>query len=412
MIKIQINDVLALKTSYLRLIKPLVLDKLKFLKLSLEHLQDHTKIVDKDIVSVKSYTKDIANIIRPTKVAKGYFNKPVYIYGVQHYLDGINNINTVNLNDLTNLINTLLDPTKNELDLILIGDPENLKDTSDNLLAQYNLVNAGELDVLKLAFDYKGEIGSIVRHFFYDRNLTTFCPYCNQGIALHTENANTGKTADQFNLDHFFDKDNNPLLALSVFNLVPCDTTCNLTNKYTTPFSDKFHLNPYISGFKRDMVFKPVYDIISDEITEIELKITVDRNSARHLQLIGDKDKLDEQPEHGNLNVFQIYTKYNRDDVLKKSGRILRNMRRTAINIDSLKSILGEIGMVDSYENFKKWYEEHIYTEFHEKEFDKQAYSKLNRDMLDFVYEAYSDSIYNEVRKIISNSYLPTKGGE
>lgn len=68
--------------------------------------------------------------------------------------------------------------------------------------------------------------------------------------------------------------------------------------------------------------------------------------------------------------------------------------------------------MVDSYENFKNWYEENIYTQFHEKEFDKQARSKLNRDMLDFVYAAYPDNFYSEVRKIIEDSYQPNIGGE
>ncbi len=412
MIKIQIKDVVILKASYLTLIKPLVLNDLELLKLALEHLQDYTTIINDDIVSVKTITKNIVNIIRTPKLPSRLFNKPVYVVGVRDYLIGATNVQSVDRSGILKLINLLLDQVNGKLDSLLIGNPEKLKNISDNLINDYSLVNKEELDILKLAFNYSGEIGKTVRHFFYNENLTTFCPYCNQGIALHSENIQTGKTADQFNLDHFFDKDSNPLLALSLFNLVPCDTTCNMTNKYTTPFSDKFHLNPYISGFKRDMVFKPVYDVITGEINEIELKITVDRDSARHLQLIGDKDKLDEQPEHGNLNVFEIYTKYNRDDVLIQSSRILRNMRRTAINKDSLKSLLGEIGMVDSYENFKNWYEENIYTQFHEKEFDKQARSKLNRDMLDFVYAAYPDNFYSEVRKIIEDSYQPNIGGE
>ena len=412
MIKIQIKDVAILKASYLSTIKPLVINDLKLLKLSLEHLQDYTTIKNEDIVSVKTITKDIANIIRSSKVPKGYFNKPVYINGVQNYLVGANNIKTVNLSNLTNLISTLIDPANNRLDLILIGDAVNLKNISDSLLSNYNLVNEGELEVLKLAFNYLGDIGKTVRGFFYDKKLTTFCPYCNQVIAFHSENRQTGKTADQFNLDHFFCKDKNPLLALSLFNLVPCDMICNMTNKGSIQFSNKYHLNPYISGFKRSMVFRPIYNPLNFDIIKIDLFITVDRNSPEHLQLIGDKDRLDEQPEHGNLNVFQIYTKYNRPDVYERSTHILRKIYYTAINQKSLNDILQQTGLINSYDNFKRWYEEMALSRFQENEFDKQPYSKLNRDILDFVYDKHPQDFNGEIRKIIADSYLPDIGGE
>lgn len=412
MIKIQIQDVSDFKDAYLKLIKPLVLDELKLLKLSLEHLQNHTSIIPANIVSTKTITKSIANIIREPNVPKGYFNKPAYVNGVQNYLVGAKKINTVNLPNLSRLVNTLLDTTNDKLESLLIGEPENLKDTSDNLLSNYNLINKGELDVLKLAFDYLGDIGKSVRRFFYDKNITTYCPYCNQVIARHTENAQTGITADQMNLDHFFDKDKNPLLALSLFNLVPSDMICNMTNKGSITFSNKYHLNPYISGFRRSMIFKPIYDPLSLNITKIDLFITVDRNSAEHLKLIGDADRIDDKPEQGNLNVFQIFTKYNRTDVLDRSNRILRKIHNTAINQQSLNDILHETGLIDSYENFKQWYEDTTLSNFHEKEFDKQPYSKLNRDILDFVINNSSNAFNSEMRKMIVDSYLPENGGE
>lgn len=412
MIKIKISDVAALKAEYLTLIKHLVINDLKLLRLSLEHLLDYTSIKMDDIVSVKTITKDLANIIRKPKLPNKTFNKAVYIIGVEDYLIGAETIYKVDFDELYNIVDSLIDQTNGHLESLLVGDPEKLKETSDNLLNHYKLGNQQELDILKYGINYTGDIGKVVRRFFYDKSFTTFCPYCNQGLALHTENIQTGKTADQFHLDHFFDKDNNPLLALSLFNLIPSDTTCNVTNKLTTPFTDKFHLNPYISGYKQDMIFKPIYNPLDKEITEIELNITVLRNSPRHLQLIGDKDKLNEQPEHGNLNVFQIYTKYNRDDVKERSSHILRNMYNAAINKESLTELLKDTGMANSYENFKKWYEGTVYTRFQEKEFDKHPYSKLNRDIIDFVYATYPQDFNNEVRKILRDSYLPDQGGE
>ena len=212
-----------------------------------------------------------------------------------------------------------------------------------------------EISILKSGFDYGGDLGKKVRAFFHGLTIFKTCSYCNTMKARHTNNRKTGKTADQFHLDHFFSQTDHPLLALSLYNLVPADPTCNVDNKSTILFTDTLHLNPYVSGFKRDMVFLPILDPLAETIQEIELKINVDRHSDRWKQLIGDEDELDIAIEHGNLNVFQIYTKYNDDDLYRQMDWLLSNYRKVARNERSLRDILDAIeeDKSDPYQNFK-----------------------------------------------------------
>ena len=62
----------------------------------------------------------------------------------------------------------------------------------------------------------------------------TVCPYCNRNFINVTEEANTSQ------LDHFFPKNEYPLLALCFYNLIPSCYGCN--NKKST---SKFYISPY-----------------------------------------------------------------------------------------------------------------------------------------------------------------------
>lgn len=73
------------------------------------------------------------------------------------------------------------------------------------------------------------------------------CPYCNENYII-----NRGKNYTSAQLDHFFDKSNNPLLAICLYNLIPVCATCNRiksTNKLSvSPFDmdidrEQFHIS-------------------------------------------------------------------------------------------------------------------------------------------------------------------------
>lgn len=414
MVKIQIPDLNKFKIEFLPIVHDSVVSDLALLRLSLSHLNNPNIILDKDIISVKSITKGIVDSIRTPSTPNGTFNKGLYKNAVATYTNGATRLYPINWNNLISLIDYLLDEPNGSLEALLIGDPLDIKITNDNLLNHFGISDSKELNILKGGFNYGGDPGSSVRQFFYSKKSYKFCSYCNMARARHTVNPHTGETADQFHLDHFYSQTDHPLLALSLFNLVPSDSICNVDNKEAKLFSDKMHLNPYVSGFKRDMVFYPILDAFGEKIEEIDLKITADRNSDIWKQLIGDEDHLHDSPIHGNLNIFQIYTKYNCDDLYDQMGRLIKSYIKVAKNERSLKDILDDIetGYKDSYRNFKTWYEDVARTCFHENQFGEHAFSKLHRDMLDFVYNNYPEDFHDEVRQILKDSYLPENGGE
>ncbi|PSL26453.1 HNH endonuclease [Chitinophaga ginsengisoli] len=77
---------------------------------------------------------------------------------------------------------------------------------------------------------------------FVRRTGVTVCPYCNRNYVINVPNAK--KRTSQ--LDHIWGKDKYPLLALSLFNLVPSCGPCN-HSKGATPGN---YYNPYDGSVK------------------------------------------------------------------------------------------------------------------------------------------------------------------
>ena len=76
------------------------------------------------------------------------------------------------------------------------------------------------------------------------------CPYCNLN-ATYTVIVDGDKRITRPEFDHFYDKDSNPILALSFYNLIPSCHICNSTLKGTEKFSIESHLNPYSDNFDK-----------------------------------------------------------------------------------------------------------------------------------------------------------------
>lgn len=51
-------------------------------------------------------------------------------------------------------------------------------------------------------------------------------------------------------------------------------------------------------------------------------------------------------------------------------------------------------------------------TKFHQKDFGEVIFSKLNRDVLDFVFDNYPENFHESVNNILTNSYMPENGAE
>ena len=113
----------------------------------------------------------------------------------------------------------------------------------------------------------------------------TVCPYCNRNFINVTEEANTSQ------LDHFFPKNEYPLLALCFYNLIPSCYGCN--NKKST---SKFYISPYDESItdidellKFSLNIKSADFINNSESIDIRIK---DDISEEELKQLESKDKL------------------------------------------------------------------------------------------------------------------------
>lgn len=93
------------------------------------------------------------------------------------------------------------------------------------------------------------------------------CPYCNRNYITRYGVKGSKSTAD---LDHFYQKEQYPLFALSLFNFVPSCPVCNSRMKNVHPADDTMY--PYEEGFGDDVHFELKYakkDKSSEKILHI-----------------------------------------------------------------------------------------------------------------------------------------------
>lgn len=80
------------------------------------------------------------------------------------------------------------------------------------------------------------------------------CPYCNRQYISHFGTDN--KKRNSGDIDHFYNKDSYPFLALSLFNFVPSCQICNSRLKHTKDFYINPHINPYEQNFGNGVRFE------------------------------------------------------------------------------------------------------------------------------------------------------------
>lgn len=118
-------------------------------------------------------------------------------------------------------------------------------------------------DILKCKNVVKGKKGLIIdysiiqgdlRHKLMNSIGIRTCPYCNRNYITRYGIKGSKSTAD---LDHFYQKEQYPLFALSLFNFVPSCPICNSRMKNTHLADDTMY--PYEEGFGDDVHFELKY---------------------------------------------------------------------------------------------------------------------------------------------------------
>lgn len=132
------------------------------------------------------------------------------------------------------------------LETLLIGTPKQLFDLNSvhpfNSFFQYKKIIEGVFDYSRW-FSVKKVNMYCAYNLAQNLNINTCC-YCNR---LYTKTVTQDKnkiTRPQF--DHWFPKEQYPLLALSFYNLIPSCAVCNTSLKNTATMSLTDYMHPYV----------------------------------------------------------------------------------------------------------------------------------------------------------------------
>lgn len=137
-----------------------------------------------------------------------------------------------------------------------INDLKDILDKMADDLMQTLYVNNNPTPII----DYSIITGDL-RHKLMNSIGIRTCPYCNRNYITRYGVKGSKSTAD---LDHFYQKEQFPLFALSLFNFVPSCPICNSRMKNIHPADDTLY--PYEEGFGDDVHFELKY--IGKENTE------------------------------------------------------------------------------------------------------------------------------------------------
>lgn len=142
-----------------------------------------------------------------------------------------NNKPVNDINELKNILDAMFD----ELERNLVGCTKKKNGISEPII-EYSLIS------------------SDLRHRLMNSIGLRTCPYCNRNYITRYGINGSKSTAD---LDHFYQKEQYPLFALSLFNFVPSCSVCNSRMKNIHPSDDTMY--PYEEGFGDDVHFELKY---------------------------------------------------------------------------------------------------------------------------------------------------------
>ena len=148
-------------------------------------------------------------------------------------------------------LNTLLQKklknfdSKISFDKLIIADFKYIKS-----LKEYIDNNQKRVELLENEKDYFLTLYGRLKKSQYIKTFgVNVCLYCNRNYIFNFKKAKSLEATGQ--LDHFFDKKSYPYLAISLYNLVPCCSTCN--QRKSTKQSDILH--PFVDNFDKRAKF-------------------------------------------------------------------------------------------------------------------------------------------------------------
>lgn len=155
------------------------------------------------------------------------------------------------------------------------------------------------------------------------------CPYCNSQFTFIYVSS-TGRS--RATLDHFFDKDTYPFLAISIYNLVPSCKICNSDFKNTRLVSLETNYSPYEEGIEKRLKIKreivEIHDLITNNKKNSSDYVGTILGVNENFNIIFQYDKSESyyaKKIKGNVDLFhldKIYNEFHKEyvqDIIKKA---------------------------------------------------------------------------------------------
>lgn len=219
-----------------------------------------------------------------------------------------------------------------------------------------------EDDILKQLFDYKHfSTRKVIKQILRIMNVDV-CPYCNRQYIFTLEDKNV-----RAQLDHYYPKDKYPYLAISIYNLIPCCSICNIA-KSNLDTKEKPILYPYKEEFPDDMVF----NIKVNEIKKDYVKVI--QGVSDHFKVIIENIEKDEVAKN------QV-EKLHIDDLYNEHKSYIQHLLKTKYlnNPDRVKELVREFPELFKSQNDIK---NTMYTKNIKKEnWNKSTLAKLTHDI-------------------------------
>lgn len=149
----------------------------------------------------------------------------------------------------------------------------------------------------------KSSILQQMNQFLIDNIGLKVCPYCNRNYI-----SNRGQYFSA-QMDHFYNKSKFPFFAISLYNLIPSCSSCNLIK------SDKdFELHPFVDyKGKHDVVF--TYILVEKSVVKVEIKTTNQRRDDIEKINLEDTYQIHSSEIENMLEREEEYIKEYRDEL-------------------------------------------------------------------------------------------------
>lgn len=244
------------------------------------------------------------------------------------------------------------------------------------------------MNICRVVFITHGYDSSLAKdHYKFPKNEliddvgADVCPYCNRTFIKHVKGKKTDEDGNvieveiKAQLDHFYDKDKYPYLAVSRYNLLPCCPTCNgIGGKYREDVSVTRIVSPFTLKDTHGMNFKiDVGDsgMMAMNKLEKDIKIKIDYPAGSAM--------------NNNVNTFNLQKLYDCHKDYAAELYKIHLFRQTKAYRDFIQTLIGDpssgICQEDVYRIMTGTYENESY-------FNKRPLAKFCNDILEDLKES------------------------